>query len=279
MDILRALIQKSARKFLEVNEKRIFVYVTDEVGFNIWGNHFRPLMSSIPGSIRVFTASNAPMLCLSATVGKQEEKKIMEDLGMINRSSEVIASSPVLEHLFLGKLRRPSNQRGFYEQGGLKEILDTLYLDEFFNDPVNCRRTIFFCKSEDDIVQIYEYVEQKIGQNFPTMKKRPWVQYHSSTGEKTLKWIHLRMRGSEDPINLIISTYKLLMGVDCQNLDLAIFLRYVSVIDSNLCYDYCELLGHQTVYHALSRGLVEWAGLFHLVPEGLLLWFFSMKRT
>ena len=118
---------------------------------------------------------------------QQEEKKIMEDLGMINRSSEVIASSPVLEHLFLGKLRRPSNQRGFYEQGGLKEILDTLYLDEFFNDPVNCRRTIFFCKSEDDIVQIYEYVEQKIVQNFPTMKKRPWVQYHSSTGEKTLK--------------------------------------------------------------------------------------------
>ena len=59
------------KKILEVNEKRIFVYVTDEVGFNIWGNHFRPLMSSIPGSIRVFTASNAPMLCMSATVGNK----------------------------------------------------------------------------------------------------------------------------------------------------------------------------------------------------------------
>ena len=217
---------KLGKKILEANEKRIFVYVTDEVGFNIWGNDFRLLMSSIPGSIRVFTTSNAPMLCMSATVGKQEQRKILSDLGMVHRKFVVIESNPVMDHIFLAKFRRPSNQKGFYEEGGLAEILDKLFLDEFFNDPDNCLSTIIFCKSEDDIVKIYQHVEEEIGNQFQDMKKRPWVQYHSSTGQKTLKWIHHRMKSSENPIKLIISTYKLVMGVDCPSLDLAIFLRY-----------------------------------------------------
>jgi hypothetical protein len=38
----------------------------------VWGPTFRPLMSSVPGSIRVFSTENAPMLCMSATVGKSD---------------------------------------------------------------------------------------------------------------------------------------------------------------------------------------------------------------
>ena len=216
------------KKILETNEGRIFVYVTDEVGFNIWGQDFRLLMSSIPGSIRVFSESNAPMLCMSATVGKQDQKKILEDLGMLNRSFVVIESNPVMDHVFVSKLKRPSNQKSFYENGGLKDILSNIYLDEFLNDPLNCRNAIVFCKSEDDLVTIYDYIEQKIGSDFPNMKKRPWVQYHSSTGEKTMKWVHHRMKSSgKEVVKLYISTYKLVMGVDIQNLDLAIFIRYV----------------------------------------------------
>ena len=39
------------KKILESNEERIFVFVCDEVGFNIWGPDFRILMSNIPASI------------------------------------------------------------------------------------------------------------------------------------------------------------------------------------------------------------------------------------
>ena len=214
------------KNILESNEERICLYATDEVGFNIWGPDFRILMSSIPGSIRVFSPS-APMLCMSATVGKMEQKKILNDLGMINRRLEIIESNPIKDHIFVAKLKRPSNQKGFYENGGLKDILNKLYLHEFVCDPLNCRKAVIFCKNEDDLVNIYDFIEQQIGSQFPNMKTRPWVQYHSSIGEKTLKWIHQRMRSSGVlEIKLIISTYKLVMGVDIKNIDLAIFMRY-----------------------------------------------------
>ena len=59
------------------------------------------------------------------------------------------------------------------------------------------------------------------------MKKRPWVQYHGSTGERTLSWIHHRLRSDGDlEVKLLISTYKIVMGVDLKDLDLAIFIRY-----------------------------------------------------
>ena len=125
------------------------------------------------------------------------------------------------------KIKRPSNQTGFDEEGGLGEILGSLYLQEFVSDPVKCRKALIFCKNEEDLVQIYQFVEGKIGSQFLNMKTRPWIQYHSSLGERTLKWIHKRMEISGvDEIKLILTTYKLVMGVDLQNVDLAIFVRF-----------------------------------------------------
>ena len=74
------------KKILETNEGRIFLYATDELGFTIWGEEFRPLMSSIPGSILVFSSVDAPLLCMSATVSKRDQKKVLEDIGMVHRS-------------------------------------------------------------------------------------------------------------------------------------------------------------------------------------------------
>ena len=87
------------KKILESNEERIFVFVCDEVGFNIWGSDFRILMSNIPASIRVFSDSNAPMLCMSATVGKGEQEKVLADTGMNNRRHEIIKLNPIMDHV------------------------------------------------------------------------------------------------------------------------------------------------------------------------------------
>ena len=207
---------------LESNEHRICVYATDEVGFNIWGQDFRILMSSVPGSIRVFSPS-APMICLSATVGKIEQKKIIEDLGMNNRPLKIIDYNPVPDHIVVTKLKRPSNQKPFNDEGGLKDVLVDLYLREFISDPLNCRKAVIFCKNEEDLVNVYEFIEEQIGDNFTDMRRRPWVQYHSSVGINTMKWIHRRM----GEVKLFIATYKLIMGVDIKNIDLAIFIRWV----------------------------------------------------
>ena len=215
------------RKILESNEDRIYVFVCDEVGYNVWGPDFRILMSSVPGSIRVFSSSNAPMLCMSATIGKADQVKVKEDLGMVHRKCEVIDFNPVMPNIFLAKLRRPSNQKGFYEPSGLKDILCSLFLNEFISDPLNSRKAIIFCKNELDLIQVYEFLEHEIGKQFTNMKSRPWVQYHGSTGERTLSWIHHRLKCDDDlEVKLLISTYKIVMGVDLKDLDLAIFIRY-----------------------------------------------------
>ena len=213
------------KKILETQEGRIAVFICDEVGFNVWGIEFRPLMSTVPGAIRVFSDSNAPMLCMSATVGKSEQIKIMNDLGMTNREVLIIEQNPVMNNLFLAKVKRPSNQKGFYESGGLKDILSDLYLNEFILDPEKSRKAIIFCKNEEDLIKVYEYLELEIGNQHLNMKNRPWVQYHASTGEKTLTWIHKRLKGTGSEVKLLISTYKLIMGVDLKDFDLAIFLR------------------------------------------------------
>ena len=216
------------KKVLESNEDRISVFICDEVGFNIWGPGFRPLMSNIPASIRVFSTMSAPMLCMSATVGKSEQQKVLEDTGMKIRNFEIIEQNPVMPHVFVSKVRRPSNQKGFLEPGGLKDILWDLFLKEFISDARNSRRAIIFCYNEEDLINVYECIENMAGGMFENMKTRPWVQYHGSTGEKTIKWIHHRIKNGEGDleIKLFICTYKLIMGVDIKKLDLAIFIRY-----------------------------------------------------
>ena len=58
------------------------------------------------------------------------------------------------------------------------------------------------------------------------MKTRSWVQYHSSLGNNTLKWIHQRMEAADGKeVRLFIATFKLVMGVDIKDLDLAICIR------------------------------------------------------
>ena len=40
-----------SKEILETNEHRIFLFIADEVGFNIWGPEFRVLTSKVPGSL------------------------------------------------------------------------------------------------------------------------------------------------------------------------------------------------------------------------------------
>ena len=114
----------------------------------------------------------------------------------------------------------------------MKDILCDLYLNEFLADPLKSRKAIIFCHNEKDLVNVYEMIEQTIGDRFKNLKTRPWVQYHGSTGEKTLKWIHHRMKSDKPDleIKLFVCTYKLVMGVDIKQLDLAIFIRYFGII-------------------------------------------------
>ena len=133
----------------------------------------------------------------------------------------------MLQNIFIYKLLRPSNLKTFTETGGLKDILHYLYLKEFISDPDKSRKAIIFCKSDEDLIKMYEHLEQEVGEKYDDLKTRPWIQYHWSCGENTLILIYYRIKSSEeDPeIKLYIFTYKLVMGVDIKDIDLAIFIR------------------------------------------------------
>ena len=184
---------------------------------------------------------------------------------MKNRNCEIIDFNPVMPHVFVSKLKRPSNQKGFYEAGGLKEILCDLFLNEFLSDPLNFRKFIVFCRNEEDLIQLYECVELILGARFTNMKTRPWVQYHGSLGEKTLKWIHKSISSNgELEVKLLISTYKLVMGVDVKNLDLAVFIRYRILLKDSF---YLIVSDPQIPSHAWSKELADWGEPTHLVAD------------
>ena len=218
------------KRVLESNEHRIYVFVSDELGFNVWGQDIRILMSTIPAALRVFSDVRAPMLCMSATVGKSDQEKVLEDMGMKNRKFTILEKNPVMPHVFIAKLKCPSNQRGFMEAGGLRDVLSPLILTEFISDPLGSRKTIIFFKNEEDLIKVYDYLEQELGEKFSNLKTRPWIQYHGSMGSSTLGWVHQRIKSTEEDhqVKLYLSTYKLVMGVDIQDIDIAIFIRYIN---------------------------------------------------
>ena len=267
------------KKVLEANEDRIFVLAADEVGFNVWGPLFRPLMTSVPGSIRVFSSENAPMLCMSATVGKSDQAKVLDDMGMTNRKHLIIDKNPVMPHVFVATLRRPSNPKGFDEAGGLKDTLCALYLEDFLHDPLECRKAVIFCKNEEDLINVYEFIEDALGDKFKNLKNRPWIQYHGSLGVNTLKWIHHRIQSSDKSleIKLYLSTYKLIMGVDVKDIDLAIFIRYFNSENLNQYFN-VFFADPQTLFPVSFReleGLVDQVALAAVWRE----WqFFIMKK-
>ena len=77
-------------------------------------------------------------LCLSATDGISDQEKVIEDLGMLNRNYVVIDSNPIRDYWLVAKLKRPSNQTAFKDDGGLEEMLLNLYVEEFVADPTKC---------------------------------------------------------------------------------------------------------------------------------------------
>ena len=84
---------------------------------------------------------------------------------------------------------------------------------------MECRKAVIFCKNEEDLISVYEFIEDAVGDKFKNLKTRPWIQYHGSLGKNTLKWIHHRIQTKDKSleIKLYISTYKIIMGVDVKH--------------------------------------------------------------
>ena len=135
------------KNLLRKHKDRICVHIVDEVHCAFDWDNFRE--QPLPGTNRIFSISGTPMVALSASLRVPEQTdKVKDFLGMNGRSSVLIKRTPVLDHIFVNVVKRPSNKTDFFEEGGLSTLLNELCLDTFKADPLNSIRIIIYCQSD-----------------------------------------------------------------------------------------------------------------------------------
>ena len=90
------------------------------------------------------------------------------------------------------------------------------------------KHAIFLFKKEDDISDVIDLLCELLPDLAEDPSTCPWVVNHSSIGPATAQSI--RSRSGE--ISLYLSTAVMLMGIDCQKIDLVIMVRPFSMIHS-----------------------------------------------
>ena len=166
---------------------------------------------------------------MTATATEDEVREIKECLGL--KDVVVLRASPVQEHFKFLALRRPSNNCGFDgdtdKNGrfhpGLSSILNRLYLNKFIEclmagiEPKKC---IIFFRTEMQLLAAYEDLQEKLPQ-FSDNESIPFVMNHGGVGEATEQNIVLR----RNSIKLFLTTSKMLMGIDLDDINIVIFVR------------------------------------------------------
>ena len=103
--------------------------------------HCRPEMKSVIGRMRIFSMPGAPTIAMSATATDTEVEAMVKNLGL-REKPVVLRASPIQDHIKFSVVRRPSNSCGIDGrvdklgnfQPGLVELLDRIYLSEFFRE-------------------------------------------------------------------------------------------------------------------------------------------------
>lgn len=191
----------------------------------------RPSMLRSSTSLRLFGVKNCPTLAMSATMTDAEVKEVVAALGL-RCPPVLLTASPILSHIKFSIIRRPSNNFGIdgtstcdgKRQPGLMDILLRVYLKQYVKDlklgrkPKKC---IIFSRGINTLGDIYSRLMELTNYRYSDCNDSPFVLNHSSLLPPTEKVI--RERSSE--ISLYLSSNKMLMGIDLEEIDIVIFLR------------------------------------------------------
>ena len=193
---------------------------------------FRPEMKSLCGLIRIFAIKGAPTLSMTATATEQDVKEMRDCIGLKEEEIVVLRASPVQDHVKFQTVRRPPNGVGFDGdfsssgsfRPGLGHLLNTIYLERFISDirkGTEPKKAMIFFRTEMQLLATYEYLLEQLPQFDGDYKSIPFVMSHGAVGEATDKNIIER----KDEIKLFLTTSKMMMGVDINDIQIVIFVR------------------------------------------------------
>ena len=179
--------------------------------------------------LRIFSQPGAPLLAMSATVTENEVSAMVANLGLREKPI-LLRASPVQDHhKFVTILRPPNNcdpegklDKNGREKPGLIQLLDRIYLSKYVenirqNIPV--KKCLILFRTDRQMLDVLEYVQEKLP-GFEN-EKSPFIMNHGGLGPVTTKNIIAR----KNEISLYLSTSKMLMGIDIEQISVIIFVR------------------------------------------------------
>ena len=192
---------------------------------------FRPNMMKGSTGLRLYGVKNCPTVAMTATATNSEIKEVVAALGL-RTPPVILTSSPIQAHIKFSVVRRPSNNFGMdgtttgkgVKQPGMMDLLMRVYLQKYLDDLANKiepKKCIIFCRGNAVIGEIYSRLMELTNYQFKDCRDSPFVMNHSSLLPPTEQV--LTRRASD--ISLYLSSNKMLLGIDLEQIDVIIFLR------------------------------------------------------
>ena len=200
---------------------------------NHWSN-IRPEMKSAMGRIRIFSQPGAPVLAMSATVTQAEVSAMIKSVGLRDKP-EVLRASPVLPHHKFVPVRRPPNtsdpegkkDKDGKEKPGFLQLLRRIFLNKYFESikqNLSVKKTLMIFRDEQKMVETLELCQEELPDY--ENENSPFVMNHGGLGPVTTNNIISR----KNEISLYLSTSKMLMGIDIEEISIVIFVRPLNMM-------------------------------------------------
>ena len=198
-----------------------------------WSN-IRPEMKSVMARLRIFSQPGAPILAMSATVTDSEVSAMITNLGLREKPIILRASPVQLHHKFVTVQRPPNHcdpegkvDKHGRERPGLLQLLNRIYLTKYIenirqNLPV--KKCLMLFRTDRQMLDVLEYVQEEL----PDFENEtsPYVMNHGGLGPVTTNNIIAR----KNEISLYLSTSKMLMGIDIEQISVIIFVRCLNMM-------------------------------------------------
>lgn len=148
-------------------------------------------------------------MALTTTATKTTRKFIIDSLSM--QRPEIIYIPPVKDNIIYTVLDKPRDIGDYF-----KGIVDKLKVER-----INMHRMIIFCKTYNNIIIIYQYFKQKLGEHFTEPPGSPnfiinrLVDIYTHCTHETVKNKIISQFTQPSSLRIVIATIAFGMGIDC----------------------------------------------------------------
>ena len=187
-------------------------------------------MKTVTARLRVFSLPGAPIVAMSATATEPEISGMISNLGL-REKPVVLRASPVQAHHKFVTVRRPPNNCDLEgridslgrEKPGLIQVLNRIFLRKYIEDmrqKLPVKKGLILFRTEKHMLDVFEYVREQLPE-YDDLNTIPYVMNHGGLGPATTRNIISR----KNEISLYLSTSKMLLGIDIEQISVIIFVR------------------------------------------------------